>query len=263
MSWSEVLLHVWSYTHLSAAELSQGAALAQAREQHRAAALASAADPQPWKTWAMTEVVYRQHDLLSKLFGISSIGPVALMVFLAGLTSAPCAARRLPAMNLILYFILSVSINVVLKSSIRSLRPAHPAAGMNYTTVHGMPSDHAQFMAGLSVYLLRRWAAAAQQRPPRRAAASSRRAASPPPSSAAASSVALAALLLPATLFVGAGRIYNGYHTVGQVLVGWAVGAALAFLCTSKLGQRVLTRVSEGVLVPVMLVCTFWTDAIC
>lgn len=263
---------LWGYTHLPAAEMRHGEALAHEHRQH-AAALATTAEtsvtpsePPHWKSWALTEVVYRQHDLLSKLFGISSIVPVAMMVVLVGLTSAPCRERRIPAMNLILYLILSVCLNVVLKAAVRSPRPAHPAAGIGYTTVYGMPSDHAQFMAGFSVYLLRRWAHARRHRTERRkyghlqqresASASAALTRTSPP-------YALAALLLFATLFIGVGRVYNGYHTVGQVLVGWMVGIALALACTTAHVQRGLTWVSEKALVPVMLACTFWTEAIC
>ncbi|KAG5498551.1 hypothetical protein JKF63_02837 [Porcisia hertigi] len=272
MSCSEVLKMMWGYTHLSAVELQQGEALARARQEH-SAALATIAggsstptEPLHWKSWAMTEVVYRQNDLLSKLFGISSIGPVALMVFLAGLASAPCRERRIPAVNLVLYLILSFCLNVVLKAFIRSQRPAHPAAGMNYTTVNGMPSDHAQFMAGFSVYLLRRWKHMRHQRTERSESGliQRRKHASAGVALAKASPpYALIALLLCGTLFIGAGRVYNGYHTIGQVLLGWVVGTALALTCTTPRVQCGFTWISERVLVPFMLVCTFWTQAIC
>ncbi|AYU80837.1 dolichyl pyrophosphate phosphatase, putative [Leishmania donovani] len=272
MSLLETARLVWDYTHLSAVEMRRGEALAYEHRQH-AAALATTAEtsatpsePPHWRSWAMTEVVYRQHDLLSKLFGISSIVPVAMMMLLAGLTSAPYRERRIPAMNLILYLILSVCLNVVLKATVRSPRPAHPAAGMSYTTVYGMPSDHAQFMAGFSVYLLRRWTRARRNRTERRKYShlQQRKAASASAALARTSSpYALVALLLFATLFIGVGRVYNGYHTVGQALVGWMVGIALAFACTTAHVQRGFTWVSEKVLVPVMLVCTFWTEAIC
>ncbi|CAG9578170.1 putative dolichyl pyrophosphate phosphatase [Leishmania major strain Friedlin] len=263
---------VWGYTHLSAVEMRHGEGLALEHRQH-AAALATtsetsvtSSEPPHWKLWAMTAVVYRQHDLLSKLFAISSIVPVAMMVLLAGLTSAPCRERRIPAMNLILYLILSVCLNVVLKAAVRSPRPAHPAAGMSYTTAYGMPSDHAQFMAGFSVYLMRCWARARRHRTGRRKSGHLQRRESASASAAlpsTSSPYALAALLLLATLFIGAGRVYNGYHTVGQALVGWMVGIALAFACTTAHVQRGFTWVSEKVLVPAMLVCTFWTEAIC
>ncbi|CAJ1030278.1 PAP2 superfamily, putative [Leishmania lindenbergi] len=272
MSWSETVRFVWGYTHLSAVELQQGEVLARTHRQGAAALatpaktpVASSGSPH-WKSWAMTEVLYRQHDLFSKLFGISSIGPVAMMVLLTGMTSAPCRERRIPAMNLILYLVLSVCLNVALKEVIRSPRPAHPAAGMNYTTMNGMPSDHAQFMAGFSVYLLRRWAHTQRRRTERRKAGHLQQRKSISASAAltrSSLSYALMGLLLFATLFIGAGRIYNGYHTVGQALVGWMVGIALALVCTTVRVQRSFTWVSEKVLVPVMLVCTFWTEAIC
>ncbi|GET90624.1 Pap2 family protein, putative [Leishmania tarentolae] len=254
MSLSETARLVWGYTHLPTVEVRQGEALLGEHRQH-GAALATAAgtsftssEPSHWKSWAMTEVIYRQHDLLSKLFGISSMFPMAMMVLLAGLTSAPCRERRIPAMNLILYLILSVCLNTVLKSVFRSPRPLHPAARMNYTTVYGMPSDHAQFMAGFSVYLLRRWAHARRHRTRPRAYGRLQQR-----ESASASAVlarasppyALMTLLLLATLFIGAGRVYNGYHTLGQVLAGWMVGIALALVCTTVHVQRGFTWVSR------------------
>ncbi|KAG5497809.1 hypothetical protein GH5_02599 [Leishmania sp. Ghana 2012 LV757] len=272
MSWPEAARLMWGYTHLSAVELRHGEALARAHQQN-APALSNtmetsitSSEPPRWKSWAVTEVVYRQNGLLSKLFGISSVAPVAMVVLLVGLTSAPCRERRIPTMNLILYLILSVCLNAVLKAAIGSPRPPHPAAGMNYTTLNGMPSDHAQFMAGFSVYLLRRWTHAQRERTERRKPAPLHQR-KPGSASAGMARVsppyALTALLLLATVFIGAGRVYNGYHTVGQVLVGWLVGIALALVCTTAHVQRSFTRTSEKVLVPVMLVCTFWTEAIC
>ncbi|KAK7200641.1 dolichyl pyrophosphate phosphatase [Novymonas esmeraldas] len=263
MSWADVLGHAWGYTHLSAAERLQGEAVAHTRQQRAAAAGVGEAPSSQWATWAMTEVVYRRQDVLSKLFGISSIGPVAMMVLLAGLTIAPCRERRIPAMRLIAFLVLSVCVNVAIKAAVRSRRPAHPAAGMNYTTVHGMPSDHAQFMAGFSVYLLR---SCARARRGCGEAAKHGRVGGPRqvlPLASTVSRRALVALLLCGTLFIGAGRVYNGYHTVGQVLVGWAVGVMLALACTTSAAQRGLTWVAERILVPVMLVCTFWAEAIC
>ncbi|KAG5472262.1 hypothetical protein LSCM1_03661 [Leishmania martiniquensis] len=272
MSWSETARLMWSYTHLSAVELQQGEALARAQGRHAPVSARTmepsirTSDPPRWKSWAMTEVVYRQNDLLSKLFGISSVGPVAMMVLLVGLTSAPCRERRIPAMNLILYLILSLCLNVVLKTAIRSQRPPHPAVGMNYTTLNGMPSDHAQFMAGFSAYLLRRWAHARRERTERRKPTllhQRKPAAAPAGMARTSTSYALTAFLVFATLFIGAGRVYNGYHTVGQALVGWMVGIVLALVCTTAQVQRSFTWASEKVLVPVMLACTFWTEAIC
>lgn len=264
MSFIDQLRRLWFYTHLSTAELQQGQALA-------------AADSHPnWRSWALTEVVYRDHDVLSKAFAIASFLPLVIVMFLSGLASAPCRERRLPALNLLLYLILSVVLNVVCKSCIRSERPAHPAAGMNYTTIHGMPSDHSQFMAGVAVYLARRWNAGATLSAPASHPTPSlqrknssptnmvaRQPSTPSPHRRECMPRLLSAFLFFAALFVGAGRVYNGYHTVGQVLVGWAVGVVFALACTTATAQRVLSQTSETVMLPVMLVCTYWTNAVC
>ncbi|KPI82953.1 putative dolichyl pyrophosphate phosphatase [Leptomonas seymouri] len=261
------LMTVLSYTHLSAAELQQG--LARASTNHTA----TFGHPS-WKSWALTEVLYRDNDTLSKGFAISSFLPLVIVMFLSGLASAPCRERRLPALNLILYLILSVALNVTCKACIRSQRPAHPAAGLNYTTLHGMPSDHSQFMAGIAVYLMRRWSAYNRSSCRASAIAPQSRKRSPSKTTARYSPTLpqdmqrpmprlLTSFLLSAALFVGAGRVYNGYHTVGQVLVGWVVGAVLALICTTAAVQRGLTWASEAILLPVMLVCTYWTNAVC
>ncbi|KPA83016.1 putative dolichyl pyrophosphate phosphatase [Leptomonas pyrrhocoris] len=264
----DLLVQVWSYTHLSAVELQQGVALASSRH-------ANSFDYPNWKSWALTEVLYRDHDVLSKAFAVASFLPLVIVMFLAGLASAPCRERRLPALNLILFLVLSVGLNLTCKECIRSQRPAHPAAGMNYTTIHGMPSDHSQFMAGLAVYLMQRWKAC--NRSPSSASVTvpqARRKQNPSKKAATHSLVGphgtqrplprlLFAFLISAAFFVGAGRVYNGYHTIGQVVAGWVVGAALALLCTTAAAQRGLTWTSETVMLPVMLVCTYWTNAVC
>ena len=270
MSWMEKLEELWFYTHLSEAERQQG--LFFASSHHAASAHVGAG----WKSYALTEILYRDNDVLSKAFAIASLLPLVIVVFLAGLASAPCRERRLPALNLLLYLILSVAVNVTCKISLRSPRPAHPAARMNYTTIHGMPSDHAQFMAGVAVYLLRRWDAHGPPASPMSLSPSS-----PSRSKSERSEHTkkggvkvrqlkhtpmprlLSAFLFCAALFVGVGRVYNGYHTVGQVVVGWVVGALLEFVCTTAAVQRVQTWVSKTVMLPVMLVCTYWTNAVC
>lgn len=248
MSLIDTLLLLWSYTHLSPTELQQGQALATSPQ------------PRQWKSLALTELLYRNHDGLSKFFALASFLPLFIVIFLAGLASAPCPQRRLPALTVLLFLALSVCLNVACKACVRSPRPAHPAAGMNYTTTHGMPSDHSQFMAGFVVYLARRSGCSVSQPPKgkRRADGSSGK-----PQQTPSMPLLLTVFCVAATLFVGAGRVYNGYHTVGQVLVGWTAGVVLGLVCTTPTVQRVLTWVARTVMLPVMLVCTHWTNGVC
>lgn len=252
MSWLDQLLQVWFYTHLSATELQQGLTLASTTH-------ATSSTHPRWKSWALTEVLYRDHDVVSKAFAIASFLPLVIVMFLSGLASAPCRERRLPALRLLLFLIISVALNVTCKASIRSQRPPHPAAGMNYTTVHGMPSDHSQFMAGFSVYLARRWSTSRSSLKPLADTQQLKGKAVPERPMPRL----LSLVLLCATALVGVGRVYNGYHTVGQVLVGWAVGIVLGFVCTTVVVQRALAWVSATVMLPLMLGCTYWTNAVC
>lgn len=250
---------VWSYTHLSASEVQRGVALASASGT-------APADLPQWKSFALTELLYRDHDAVSKAFALSSFLPLLLVIFLAGLASAPCRERRLPALTLLLFIVGSVCVNVTCKALLQSPRPSHPAAGRNYTTTHGMPSDHAQFMAGFVVYLARRWSrGVSSEERLGRAPAGKRgtRASTKGSKLSVAMPGLLAAFCAAAAFLVGAGRVFNGYHTVGQVVVGWTLGAVLGYVCTTAAVQRVLKWTAETVMLPVMLVCTHWTHGVC
>ncbi|EPY23485.1 dolichyldiphosphatase [Strigomonas culicis] len=75
-------------------------------------------------------------------------------------------------------------------------------------------------------------------------------------------SVVLYLFFITALLTVCWGRVYNGYHTVGQVVVGMVAGSVLAVLCATVPAQRAMLFFVEHVVVEVMFACTSWTDLI-
>ncbi|RYG42164.1 phosphatase PAP2 family protein [archaeon] len=98
-------------------------------------------------------------------------------------------------------------LNWVLKHTIKAARPtlAHP-----FVPKYGMPSNHAQFMGFAAVYIslwaCKRWRVTARAK------------------------AALIVAVQAAAAAVMVSRVYLVYHSVEQVLVGYAVGAAAA--CT-------------------------------
>lgn len=202
-------------------------------------AVSNAATAGEWTTWGMTQVIHRRGDPWSRLFGLSSIGPVAILVFLAGMASAP-TPRRVPALVLLIFLLCSSGFNAILKAIFRMPRPVHPMPSLNHVTSHGMPSDHAQFISFFVSYLVRR--ALARGMGP----------------------VVLTpkyALLFGAVVAIVAyGRVYNLYHTVPQIAVGIIIGALTAVWATTPAVQETMTSAVERVVLPVLLWCTGWAQ---
>lgn len=264
MAWWPALQEIWQYTYLSQEEQRDAKLLASTSHRlpsHGLASRAGDSGSSSWKSLALTEVLYRRGDPLSFIFGISSFLPIVVIIFLSGMASAPSPDRRVASLALLVFLVISVCLNVLLKCTIRSDRPLHPSAGISYSTEHGMPSDHAQFMAAFVVYLSRRW----RQLSGRLSALRHKERAVRQESDSAVSQplpFPLGALFVMATLVVGVGRVYNAYHSVGQVLTGWVIGAALAIAFTTPKGQRLLYFMAIRLMLPVMLHCTSWTELV-
>lgn len=111
-----------------------------------------------WRSFSLTEVLYRSNDLMSFIFAISSLLPVIIIVFLSGIASAAPLhePQRKSTLILLMFLVLNVCINVCLKHLFAHARPTHSSLNASYSSMHGMPSDHAQFMMFFACYFLRK-----------------------------------------------------------------------------------------------------------
>lgn len=234
----------WHYTYITAGE-----------RRWSAGSASPGSEATSWNAWSITQVLYRERDPVSRLLGLSSILPFVIVLFLCGLASAP-SPHRVPALVFLLGLTTSVCLNVLLKSCIRSPRPAHPAPSVNHSTIHGMPSDHAQFMWFVTTYLLHtnRPKAVVAKKPNGSHLANVVRNSMP--------SAAMSAFLITGAVLVTVGRVYNGHHTVGQVLVGAVLGCGLGLLWRKAPLSLWLVSFAKRVVVPVMLYCTAWVDRV-
>ena len=146
----------------------------------------------------LTYVVYSRQSHLSLLFALITFTPLVIFI---GLVTLVLFRRELEALNQCTGLVLSTAINHVLKRAFAQARPAGSAKDG-----HGMPSDHAQFMAFFLAYsalwLFSRACVRGYTRH------------------------ALVLALTAATLLVALSRIDLGVHSAEQVLVGLLVGAA-------------------------------------
>lgn len=256
-----MLVAIRHYTHLTAAEWACLAEAVQQQQQQHSSDTATDGHHRcgegTWTSWSLVDFRYRRHDTLGYLFAVSSFLPLVIILFLSGLASTPAppsssSSRRLPALVLLMCLIANTALNTCLKSVLKGPRPPHPsAATSNYSTAHGMPSDHAQFIFFFVTYLSLR-----ARQLGRTATAT---AAAPLGRKAPAIGWPMRLFFAAAACLVAAGRVYNAYHTVEQVAAGAALGAALAVVATRPPVQRVLRTAAEAAMVPAMLACTRWT----
>ena len=144
----------------------------------------------------LTYVVYTRHSHLSLFFALVTFTPFVVFISLSTLV---LFRRELEAVNQCLGLLLSTLLNALLKRVFAQSRPAGSSkAG------HGMPSDHAQFMGFLLVYLSCWLFTRGCVR--------------------GATRHVLAAALLVATALVAASRVHLNVHTPVQVAAGLLVG---------------------------------------
>ena len=164
-----------------------------------------------WQTWIYSEVLYDSDDKLSFLLALISLAPIALIFILAVLSALPTVLARNSARFLII-LLLAEAVNQLLKRIIRQNRPMphwYPQEVISSRAKHlgyGMPSSHTQmiFTAAMTSFLLPMKSAPNRYRMFRYG------------------QWVLAVL-------VGYSRVYNGYHTLQQVIVGAIVGCACAY----------------------------------
>ncbi|EPY34840.1 dolichyldiphosphatase [Angomonas deanei] len=188
--------------------------------------------PEGWASWAMTEVVYAEESYRSFLLGIFSFLPIVIVLFLAGFASA--LPVTVPRPDTTQFLVLNTVLNRVFKKMVDQPRPPHPAE-IN-SVGKGFPSDHAQFMSFFVVYLIVR------------GGTTKKRVSRP--------YVLFYAVM---TAIVCYSRVYNGHHTVGQVLAGVGVGAVLGWGCATAVLQRPMRWLVDKCITTIMLWCTGWT----
>jgi membrane-associated phospholipid phosphatase len=189
-----------------------------------------------YQTWLFSEVLYDTDDKLSLFFGIISLIPLLILFILTILSSIPTVVSRNSARFLIILLI-NEAICQLLKRVFRQGRP-EPAwpyemrASRERQLGHGMPSSHTQLMfcGAMTTFLL---------------------------STAANNKGTTTNALHKYRLFrfgfwvlallVGISRVYNGYHSVSQVIAGAVVGCAVAFgLVQIKLIKTAAELLTQG-----------------
>ena len=107
-----------------------------------------------WKPFGLTYVEYRPGDSLGALLAASSLVPLAIVVAFA----THFAVRRdLHTFTYGVGIILNYGMNMVLKHTIKELRPDRGERGRDPTehwNEYGMPSSHSQFMWFYTFYML-------------------------------------------------------------------------------------------------------------
>lgn len=152
---------------------------------------------------------YPEDDLVGKLMAVASLMPIACIVCTLG---AFFARRELWDLLTLLGIFCNEVLAQGLKHYVKEPRPPSCAA-VDFCGTYGMPSSHAQlatFAATVATaQLLRRVTAAGAPSP-----------------SVDPMTACLVALSWPMAFAVGASRVYLGYHSLEQVLVGAVVGVA-------------------------------------
>lgn len=181
-----------------------------------------------YQTWIFSEVLYDTDDKLSLFLGIIALVPLLTLFILTILTAVPTVLSRNAARFLIILLI-NEAIAQILKRVFKQARPdpgwpIEFRASRERQLGHGMPSSHTQlvFCAAMTTLLLPVKGALHKYR------------------------VFRYGQWVMAVL-VGYSRIYNGYHSVAQVLVGAVVGCLVAFvLVRIKLIKTAAELLTQG-----------------
>jgi dolichyldiphosphatase len=151
------------------------------------------------KPLSITYVQYTKGDIVGELLAYSSLAPVFTIV---SFTALFVMHRNIRTLYFLIGQLLNEAFNLLLKNVIREERPADLLGDGSY----GMPSSHTQFMwfftTYATIYLSRRLA---------------------PKKLRQWKGLVLFALYC-LTIGVTISRIYLGYHTLPQVIAGFAVG---------------------------------------
>ena len=161
-----------------------------------------------WQTWIFSEVLFRVGDPLSFALALVSLVPILILLTLLAFVAVPTHLSR-DAARLLLILLANEAACQVLKRAFRQGRPvpdwdADLIASRQAQLGFGMPSSHTQlvFCAAAAVTLLHKSS-------PRRLRL-------------------FRTALWGLALAVALSRVYNGYHSFAQVLVGAALGPLVA-----------------------------------
>jgi dolichyldiphosphatase len=156
---------------------------------------------------------YPSNSLSQFIAAHLSLFPQLLFVALCAVAAA---RRELETINQMAMLLFSVALNVVLKRVIRQPRPVG-----SWKSGYGMPSDHAQFAAALTLYWLlwMHYSKRVRLVPPEFSQTVERRAKS-----------VLSVVLVVAQFCVAWSRWALGVHSAAQLVVGTAVGWSVALL---------------------------------
>ncbi|XXG74829.1 hypothetical protein AAC387_Pa07g3447 [Persea americana] len=159
------------------------------------------------KAVTLTHVRYRPGDRLGHFLAWVSLVPV--FISLGGFLSHFLYRRELQAMFFALGLLLSQLISELIKSYVQQPRPLHTCAALESCDSHGWPSAHSQYVFFFASYFtlltFRSGVGLATL----------------------SQKLVVAAFPWPLAFLTMYSRVYLGYHTVGQVFSGAAIGLFL------------------------------------
>mmetsp|Transcript_10175 Transcript_10175/g.13346 ORF Transcript_10175/g.13346 Transcript_10175/m.13346 type:complete len:222 (-) Transcript_10175:140-805(-) len=187
-------------------------------------------DPQApiFKYFSLTSVRYEEGDALGKFLSLVTLSPIYIVVMYASLV---VFNRDLQVLTMSVGQLLNLGLNQILKKIINQPRP--PGADKEDS---GMPSDHSQFLFFFAAYfsfcMTNRLSGSAVGQ----------------------SFFAFAVHLL--ALGTAYSRVYLGYHTVSQVVVGGGIGSVVGILwsiAVKKVFSGFISRIPAGPLGQLLL----------
>lgn len=190
-----------------------------------------------WKPFSYTHVLH-PGGLQGSILALLSLAPV---FFVVAQCSFLLSRRDLTTAVFLAGQLGNEVLNYVLKHTIKEPRPAWGAEHHAYAPKYGMPSNHSQFVAFSAAFLLlwlwRRWKVST------------------------AVKVASSFTALAVAGAVAASRIALRYHTLSQVNVGLAVGAAVGcawYLLLERYLSKLFPAIAQTSLAQALLVRDTW-----
>ena len=152
------------------------------------------------KPIGITHVLYESQDLIAKVLAYYSLVPIALIVSLVTLI---VVNRDVRLFGFLLGQVANEGINFALKRTLKQPRPAGISIDVDLGKGYGMPSSHSQFAWFFCIfwfYYIRSYK----------------------------THWLVQLIVLKSALLVSISRVYLGYHTVEQIVVGGVLGSMIA-----------------------------------